>query len=170
VCQRFDDRDVREQFDWNCVALLQVGRRVVRDPNLAVCIFMDQDLQREIERGAGGGEHDGGARLRASEDQELGGRHGHASFCCFAAVIHKSEEGNAFCSQGFGEGLHGLIDGVMAGDAGDAGVEAVGHDHPLWSELEVTIEMALRWRFAMSAKRMRGVGDCSQLMIRITPL
>jgi hypothetical protein len=51
-----------------------------------------------------------------------------------------------------------LIDGVMGGDAGDAGVVVACHDHPLWSELEETLETALRRRLATRAKRMRAVG------------
>jgi uncharacterized protein (DUF2141 family) len=52
-CQHFNHADVRQQFRRETVPLLQIGRANIRDPNLALAIFPDQNLEREIDRNAG---------------------------------------------------------------------------------------------------------------------
>ena len=100
--------------------MLKVRGAVVGDPDLAVGVFTDEDLQGQVEGGAGSGEHDGCAGFRASEDQEFSGRHGQADFLRFTAVVDESEEGDAFSGEDFLERLDCLIDGLIARHFDDA--------------------------------------------------
>src|SRR5579862_6282840 len=79
--------DVLEQWVGYAVALLQVGGAVPGDPDFAGGVLRDEDLEREVDGDAGGGEHEGRAGFGVAEDEEFGGRHVEADLFGFAAVV-----------------------------------------------------------------------------------
>jgi hypothetical protein len=90
---------------------------------LAVGELGYEDAEREVEGGAGGGEHDGGAGFGIAEDEEPGGRHGEAGGCGFAGVVDEGEELDAFGGE---EGLE-AGDGFVYGEGRGAGLDAGLH-------------------------------------------
>jgi hypothetical protein len=76
------------------VSLLQISRAVVRDPNLSVVVFPDQDLERQIDCAVGRGEHDGRSGFGVSKNCELGWPHFHPNLCCFATVVDHRKQGD----------------------------------------------------------------------------
>jgi hypothetical protein len=83
------------------VSLLQIGGTIVGDQDLSVCIFPDQNLERQIDGNAGRRQHHGSAALWVPENQQLGRAHFHFHLSCLAAVIDQREKRDAFGLQRF---------------------------------------------------------------------
>src|ERR1700682_6725287 len=47
--ERFNDGDIGKQLGREMVACLEIGRRVVRDPDLSGGVFGNEDFEREVE-------------------------------------------------------------------------------------------------------------------------
>lgn len=84
--------DVGDQAGGNIVTVLEVGGGVVREPNFAIGIFGDEDLQGQIESDAGRSEHERRAAFGIPEDEQLCVGHVQASFFRFAAMVDDSKE------------------------------------------------------------------------------
>src|SRR4051812_10221739 len=65
--QRSHYPDILKQLLRYVVSAAQVFSAVVGDPNLRVTVFPDQNLEREVDSAAGGGQHDRSACLWTSE-------------------------------------------------------------------------------------------------------
>jgi len=94
----------------------QVIRAVVRDPNLSLGVFPNQDLQRQVDRDARGRQHHRRPRLRAAENQQLCGWHLHSYLFRLSAVINESKQNDPCGLQDALQHLDGFIDGVNAGN------------------------------------------------------
>ena len=102
------------------MALLEIGERVVGDPDFGLSVFPDEDFEREVDGAGGSGKHNGSAALGISENQEFGVAHGEPGFGGFAAVVNDSEDGDVLgVEDGFQFG-DGVVDRVAAGDADEA--------------------------------------------------
>src|SRR5215472_5731202 len=74
---------------------LQISWIVVRQPHLALGIFPEQRLQRQIDRDRGRGLHQWRAALGATEDQQLRRPHLEPDLGRLAAVVHTREDSHA---------------------------------------------------------------------------
>jgi hypothetical protein len=86
----------------------------------AVGGLSDEDLEWEVERGGGRGEHQGCAGFGVSEDEELRRRHGEAGGERFAGVVDEAEELDAFFFEEGFEAGDGFVDGMVSGEGDDA--------------------------------------------------
>ena len=66
--QCFDYRDVLQQLLRQTMPLLQILGAVVREPDLPLSIFRDQNLERKVDSAAGRRQHQWSAGFRAAED------------------------------------------------------------------------------------------------------
>lgn len=112
--QRFNHCYVWQQFLRQSMAFFQIRRAVIRNPHFPFAVFPNQELQRKIDCNAGSGQHKRCSRLRAPEDQQLGGAHFHPHFFCFSTVINESEQSDSLGLQEILQSIHRLLDGVMA--------------------------------------------------------
>ena len=120
---------------------------------MAGLVLGHQDLEGQVEGGAGGRKHERGAGGGISEDEELGVGHGEAGFGGFSTVVDHGEEGDALRFERGAEAGHGFRHAVGAGDGGDA----VG-----WGLVHGT----LRTRLWGSSDEMRGVlRRCGEFLI-----
>src|SRR5580700_20673 len=55
--KRLDRCDILFEVSGKAVALLEVVRRIVAEPHFAVSVFPDERLQRQVNGGAGSGDH-----------------------------------------------------------------------------------------------------------------
>src|SRR6266852_1375380 len=61
--QRFDYCDVWHQILWKAMSLLKILGTVIRQPDLALGIFPDQNLERKVDSAAGRRQHQWRAEL-----------------------------------------------------------------------------------------------------------
>ena len=115
--ESFDDGKVGEDVGRDGVALLEIWEGVVGDPDFALSIFPDEEFEGKVDGGGGGGEHDGSATFGIAEDEEVGGAHGEAGFCGFAAVVDEGKDGDMVGVEDGFEFGGGVVNGVTAGDA-----------------------------------------------------
>src|ERR1035437_643065 len=111
--QRTYRGNVGEQLLGNVVALLQVQRIVVGEPNLSLRVLPEQRFQGQIDRNTGSSLHQGSSALRTAEDEQLGRPHGQPDLRSLAAVIDAREDGDATLPEQRFEALHGFFNAVM---------------------------------------------------------
>src|SRR6266487_7204011 len=70
-CQRFCDRNALDELLRQIVPRLKIRRAIVGDPDLAVTVLPNQDLERQIDRDRGRGNHEGSSGFRIAEYQKL---------------------------------------------------------------------------------------------------
>lgn len=73
------------------MALLEVFRRIVGKPDLSLRVLPSQRLEREVDRDAGGRNHERRTAFGIAEDEQLRGAHLEADLGGFAAVIDERE-------------------------------------------------------------------------------
>ena len=101
---------------------LKVRRAIVGDPDFAFAVLPNQDLQRQIDRDAGRGNHERRSGFRIAEYQELGGPHLHSGSFRLTTVIDQGKQLDSFGLEYFLQFFNRLIDRMMAGYADDSGV------------------------------------------------
>src|ERR1700730_5791757 len=112
--QCFDYRDVWEQLRWQVVPFLQVGSTIMSDPNFALSVFPNQNLERKIDGTARRRQHHGSARLWISEDEKFRRTHFQSCFSRFSAVVDQREQGNSLCLKNPSELLDRFLHRVAA--------------------------------------------------------
>jgi hypothetical protein len=117
---RFHDGDIFRKVGGEAVTVLKVDGIVVGKPGFALWVFADEDLEREINGGGGSGEHEGSAAFWVAENKEFCVGHFEAGFFGFAAVVDDGKERDAVGLQDEFEFRDGFVDGMIAGDVGDA--------------------------------------------------
>jgi hypothetical protein len=87
--------EVRGQSFWEAVALFEPGWIVPEDDGVAGLGFGDEDLEREVERGAWCCDHERRSGFGVAEDQQFGRAHGEAGGDGFAGLVDEAEEFDA---------------------------------------------------------------------------
>ena len=94
---------------------LKVPRAIRGDPDFAVTILPDQDLQRQVDRDARRSDHEWSAGFRIAEDQQFGWPHFDAGLFRLTAVIDQGKQLDALRLQDSFQFLNGFVHRVVAG-------------------------------------------------------
>src|SRR5260370_28754869 len=99
---------------------LKVPRVIVGDPDFAVTVLTNQNLERQIDSDRRRGNHEGSSGFRIAEYQKLRRPHVHAGLFRFTTVIDQGKELDSFGLKYFLQLLNGLIDRMAASYADDS--------------------------------------------------